>query len=228
MNIEAKWNKHQILEEYHQSHRRPKSSDFQEYFGDFFGVQKSIFDNQVCLEIGCGITGAIHYLDNAKLTIGLDPLCLTCKDLYIQEKTQGTPHIMGVGEYLPIQKDSIDSVFIFGVLDHCIEPSLVIKETSRVLKQGGKAYIRVYTFELPKWIRDNLSIVDPHPHHLSWEDISLWLDEWWLEVAKKESHKVPFSGAWTRLKTGTINSAMKYVGATMLGIEELALIVEKQ
>jgi len=228
MNIETKWAKHQIAEEYHQSHRRPKSDDFQKYFGDFFGVSKSIFDNQVCLEIGCGITGAIHYLDNAKLAIGLDPLCLPCRDLYIQEKTQDTPHIMGVGEYLPIQKDSIDSVFLFGVLDHCIEPYSVIKETSRVLKQGGRAYIRVYTFSLPRLIRDNLSIVDPHPYHLSWEDIFIWLDDWWLEVVKKESHKVPFSSAWTRLKTGTVNSAVKYVGATILGIEELALIVEKQ
>jgi ubiquinone/menaquinone biosynthesis C-methylase UbiE len=228
MDITAKWNKHQILEEYHQSHRRPKSDDFQEYFGDFFGVQKSIFDNQVCLEIGCGITGAIHYLDNAKITIGLDPLCLTCKDLYVQEKTQETPHLMAVGEYLPIQDDSIDSVFIIGVLDHCIEPSLVVKEMSRVLKQCGKAYIRVYTFELPKWIRDKLTIFDPHPHHLSQHEVLSWIYENNLQMYKLKSDKVPFSGAWTRLKTGTVNSAIKYVGATILGIEELALIVEKK
>jgi SAM-dependent methyltransferase len=228
MSIVEKWEKHQVAEEYHQSHKRPKSDDFQEYFGDFFGIKQSIFDNQVCLEIGCGITGAIHYLDNAKLAIGLDPLCLKCKDLYIKEKTQETTHINGVGEYLPIADKSVDSVFIFGVLDHCIQPESVIKEASRVLKYGGKVYIRVYTFNLPKKLRDNLNIVDAHPHHLSQREIMGWMYNNGFKICKLHSSQVLFNDALIRLKTGTVKSAIKYAGASILNMEEMALIMEKR
>jgi uncharacterized protein YbaR (Trm112 family) len=222
-----KWEKHQVAEEYHQSHSRPKSDDFQEYFCDFFSIKKSTFDNQVCMEIGCGITGAIHYLDNAKYTIGIDPLCSQCKQLYSLENTQATPHITGVGEHLPIKSNSIDSVFIYGVLDHCINPEKVMKEASRVLKNGGRIYIRVYTFSLPKTVREKLNIVDIHPHHLSRREVLESAFRYGLKIDKIHSVKVPFTDAWTRYKTGTTVSAMKYVGATLLGIEELALILAK-
>jgi SAM-dependent methyltransferase len=221
-----RWEKYQAVEAHHQGEKRIKLG-FEE-FERCFQVSNECFANQVCLEIGCGITGAIHYLDTAKLAIGLDPLCSTCRELYYSDNTYGTPHVTGIGEYLPIESGVIDSVFIYGVLDHCLIPANVLKEAERVLIPKGHLYIRVYTFSrIPKFIRKKLSLVDIHPHHLSKKEIIKMTEDVGLKMEWMNSIKVPFYHAWVVLKNGTLKSAIKHIGATILGIEDLSIILVK-
>jgi ubiquinone/menaquinone biosynthesis C-methylase UbiE len=122
----SRWDKYQLVEERHQGEKRMIIDDFE----DYFHVKKEQFKNQVCLEIGCGVTGSIHYINDTKLNIGLDPLCSSCRDLYFRENTNNTPHITAIGEYLPVKNNVVDSIFIYGALDHCLSPNEVLKETN--------------------------------------------------------------------------------------------------
>jgi len=85
------------------------------------------------LDIGCGrmrhketvLSGA-----NVKKYVGLDlepgKFGYTSKaDIYWD------------GVKMPIADNSIESALLFEVLEHCANPSLVLKETARVLKPGG-------------------------------------------------------------------------------------------
>lgn len=227
MPIEEVWQKHQTEEAHHQGERRLqlKMDDFE----NFFKVSREIFKDQSCLEVGCGVTGIIHYIDNAKYRVGLDPLCTICADLYKREGTDNIPHITGVGEDLPFENDSFDTVFIYGVLDHCLKPEVVLEETLRVLKESGRVYILVFTFpRIPKFIRNKLNLVDLHPYHLSTQEVVNISLEVGFKIDKLISYKVSFKQAWITFKTGTLKSALKYVGATILGIEEVALILVKE
>lgn len=224
--LDKVWQKHQIEEARHQGERRLKLniSDFE----NFFQVKQGIFKDQSCLEIGCGVTGIIHFID-AKYRVGLDPLCTTCADLYKREGTDNIPHITGVGEKLPFENDKFDTVFIYGVLDHCLQPEIVLEETNRVLKNYGRVYIRVYTFpRIPKFIRSKLNLVDLHPYHLSTKEVVNMSLEVGFKLDKLISYKVSFKRAWVTFRTGTLKSAIKYIGATILGIEEIALILVKE
>jgi ubiquinone/menaquinone biosynthesis C-methylase UbiE len=221
-----RWKKYQVAEEHHQGSRRMKLGfdDFEQ----FFQIDRERFKNQVCLEIGCGVTGAIHYLDNAKLTIGLDPLCMSCKDLYHADKTDSTPHVAGMGESLPFGDGVMDSVFIYGTLDHCLRPDIVMKEAGRVLVNGGRLYVRVYVFSrIPRFIRTKLNLIDIHPHHLSGKEVVAMSKDAGLRVDWVCPRVVPFKHAWVRFVTTGIKSAIKYIGATILGIEDLSIILVK-
>jgi uncharacterized protein YbaR (Trm112 family)/SAM-dependent methyltransferase len=142
-----RWHKVQAVEERYQGGKCPKLEGF-DTFEKCFNVSRDLFRDKICLEMGCGITEPIHYSNEAKMQIGLDPLCSRSQELYFSENTHRVPHITGVGEYLPIKSDIIDAIFIFGVLDHCLSPEVVLKEASRVLIKGGNLYISLYTFSI--------------------------------------------------------------------------------
>jgi len=85
------------------------------------------------LDLGCGekpyaksLNGAVeHY-------VGLD-----------YEGSNALPHadIIGRADLLPIQDNCMDSVLCTQVLEHVEEPSVVIGEIHRILKNGGHALI---------------------------------------------------------------------------------------
>ena len=44
------------------------------------------------------------------------------------------------GHYLPFESNSYDGVWIQAVLEHVVEPDVVVKEIHRILKEGGVVY----------------------------------------------------------------------------------------
>ena len=103
---------------------------------------KTFVGNQgLVLDVGCGngkYAGGTYesigheYLSDENTIIGLDPLP--------QFETR-FPVSVGFGEDIPFQDKIFDAVTIVSVLDHVIDPAVVIKEASRVLKDGGKLFI---------------------------------------------------------------------------------------
>ncbi len=70
--------------------------------------------------------------------------------------------IDGVGEHLPIDDDSVDSVLFAYVLCSVEDPDAVISEASRVLKPGGAAGVLEHVAGPPgSWIRRSQSLVAP-------------------------------------------------------------------
>jgi SAM-dependent methyltransferase len=95
------------------------------------------------LEIGSGPAGALTLLpSNQKFAV--DPLenyFLTRKE-WVQIRDPKVQYLTGKGEELPYQDDVFDLVIIDNVLDHCENPTTVLDEVHRVLKNGGFIFFR--------------------------------------------------------------------------------------
>lgn len=94
----------------------------------------------------------LHLIDLADkfvLEIGGGPIGIIA-DLYCKDKVILDPlaedfmeywpcpyHLRGKGEDIPFDDSEIDAVVISNALDHCVFPSVVLKEIERVLKPGG-------------------------------------------------------------------------------------------
>ena len=87
--------------------------------------------NGTTLDVGCGITTLpMRYArrENIEL-VGLDPLS--------PERAEYS-FVRGVGEYLPFRNESFDSCVCASVLDHVVDPNLVLREIWRVLDSAGR------------------------------------------------------------------------------------------
>jgi SAM-dependent methyltransferase len=116
------------------------------------------------LAVGSG-TGIIHSIDIDCTTVGVDPLTST----FHEALENSSAHLItGVGEALPFKDNSFDIVLSRNVLDHTLEPMVVVEEVNRLLRPDGTFILDVNTFKLPQIVRERLSMIDtPHPHHFS-------------------------------------------------------------
>ena len=89
------------------------------------------------LDIGCADQFVRQYLSSNVEYIGLD---------YYQTATEWyetKPNIFGDAQQLPLESESIDSVFLLDVLEHIPDSDLCIKEITRVLKVKGTLVLQV-------------------------------------------------------------------------------------
>ncbi|MBX3256533.1 MAG: class I SAM-dependent methyltransferase [Chitinophagaceae bacterium] len=76
---------------------------------------------------------------------------LKCEE-YIGVDVATSPHESAVfdvvfdGRYLPFADESFDSILCTEVLEHCLDPNILMQEISRVLKPGGCAFITAPMF----------------------------------------------------------------------------------
>jgi SAM-dependent methyltransferase len=66
--------------------------------------------------------------------------CLSV-DLPISPYDIGAVDALAAADNLPFPDESIDCVVCTEVLEHCPDPAAALRETSRVLKQGGRAFV---------------------------------------------------------------------------------------
>jgi SAM-dependent methyltransferase len=102
----------------------------------------NIEDNTKVLDVGCGISTVLHFIDGEKY--GIDPLANKYKQLY--SYPEGMDILNGYGEAIPFPNDYFDIVFCSSALDHMIDPQKTINETRRVLKPGGYLVLSVEVF----------------------------------------------------------------------------------
>jgi len=111
------------------------------YLDDIINICK-ITDKQCVLDIGCGISTVLHYVDGRKF--GIDPLADEYTKLY--KYPENIKIVKGLGEYLPFLDRYFDVVFCTNVLDHVTDPKRIIYEIYRVLKPGGYFILTVEIF----------------------------------------------------------------------------------
>ncbi len=105
---------------------------------------------EVILDIGCGrgIDG-VEMAKKGAMVIGLEPSNIMVRHAknHVGENGVNMSLIRGVGEYLPLQTQSLDKVVCKGALDHFVDPAMVVEQMALVLKPEGKAVIAIANFE---------------------------------------------------------------------------------
>ena len=139
-----------------------------------FDTELKDFTGQSILAVGSG-TGRIHNLSFDCFAVGIDPLSHS----YFNSSSGSNAHVFtGIGEHLPFQDETFDSVWTFNVIDHMIEPEKALREICRVLKPEGELYLMVHCFSLPDSINKILDYFDRlHPHHFSIGELSDMIDQ---------------------------------------------------
>jgi len=118
------------------------------------------------LDVACGAGALVRFAKEAGLhPVGID---ISVAAARIARNRVSGAIAVGAGECLPFASASFDYVTNLGSLEHFIEPLLGVKEMTRVLKPGGKAFILVpNTFSLLTniWIafRTGRTVVDEQP-----------------------------------------------------------------
>ena len=126
-----------------------------ESFSKFCIIEGSVLD------VGCGNPDhSIKYFGGEDFYyMGLDPL--------ISPVTSVIPVVKGLGEEVPFGDSSLDNVSIISLLDHVVDPNIVISESSRVLRTGGFLYILILVWT------DQFSVENDEYHfrHFSEQEI---------------------------------------------------------
>jgi len=196
-----------------------------QYWADFLSEDSLSFDNfrdKRVLEVGCGPFGMIHYIENAFQKIGIEPLVLDYIEMGIGVSFN-TPTVSGVGENLPLPNDCIDYVILCNVLDHARDPSRILSEAYRVLRNGGEVYLVLNVFS--KYVvlfGDLLSTVDrPHPYHFTSNEIQSLFLESGFHIRKtnvsKMGRRLSFADAnrpknWKRLLGYCVKQKLSIMG----------------
>jgi SAM-dependent methyltransferase len=98
---------------------------------------------ELCLDVGCGFTVWTPYMDacgEEVKWIGIDPV--------LGDLTRHYPFVQGLGEYLPFRSGVFDGILFSLVLSNMLDPKRSMRQAHRVLKSGGKIYIRYYATRL--------------------------------------------------------------------------------
>jgi len=129
------------------------------------------------LEIGgAGMPSVDHFRFGQKHS--MDPLEDLYEEQYHEALGVNAFKIRAIAENIPYQNNSFDAIVMLNVIDHCINPEVVIKECARILRHSGVILVSVNTtspfFTNIKRIKRFFlkSQSDKmHPHFFSTEDI---------------------------------------------------------
>jgi SAM-dependent methyltransferase len=131
------------------------------------GLSLGSFTEDRLLDVGCGPTGLVYFVDAAE-RVGLDPL----GGLY--ERWNGhwgeqIDLVAAPGEQMPFDSDHFDTVVCVNCLDHTEDPAAVLGEIGRVMRPGGRL---VFHVDLDSPLRKLHKLVKPrvgvmHPHTLT-------------------------------------------------------------
>ncbi len=117
-------------------------------FKEFLEKFIQIAENSRILEIGCGPTGIIFFMNKGR-RFGIDPNMEHYRSNFMEFVDYEKTHcVQGIGEQLPFKNQRYDIVLIHNVLDHTDNPQIVIKEAKRILKDNGIVYIGINTYSL--------------------------------------------------------------------------------
>jgi FkbM family methyltransferase len=95
----------------------------------------SVFDDKICLDVGCGPMGSMTWLTNARAAIGLDPLVESYRQFGIERHRM--LYLGARAEQIPLPTHYVDVVFSMNSLDHVDDFANACAEIRRILKPGG-------------------------------------------------------------------------------------------
>ena len=107
-------------------------------------LEKISRDKLVC-DVGCGAGRVSAYLeaDGRRRVLSID---YSRVSLDIVRKNVSFPIICANNLNLPLASESVDAVISTGVIHHTPDPLKALSENYRILKKGGRMYLRVYRF----------------------------------------------------------------------------------
>lgn len=114
----------------------------------YFCVYRELFGQRfeevegVVLEVGCGPARTISKM-RGRLRIGVDPLLPFphLANLRDELNSDGVVYVAAVGEALPVRTGAVDATLCVNVLDHVLNPELVVAEIARVLRPRGWLFL---------------------------------------------------------------------------------------
>ena len=106
---------------------------------------KKHLSNKNILDIGCGTGQAGKIYSDAKLeVIGID----ISREMLNRAANKGYKQLIKFdGTTIPVDDRSISAVQMFNVIEFVDEPELLLKETFRVLENGGVLLITITNYE---------------------------------------------------------------------------------
>lgn len=119
-------------------------------------------DGMRILDVGCGISTVLHFLDGERF--GIDPLADEYLSLY--DYPQGFSIKKGYGEDIDFPDGHFDVVFCSNALDHTSDPRKSVEEMRRVLRSGGFLVLTVELFPKRRKSRDSA-----HPHSFTRSEV---------------------------------------------------------
>jgi SAM-dependent methyltransferase len=152
----------------------------------YLGLERNFFKGKVCLDAGCGsnFNGTL-----ALLRMGAGKVCAFDLDRSILKKLPAAlkdyrgRYDISTGNILNIkfEEDTFDFTHCSGVLHHCADASLGIKELARVTKPGGLVYVVMHG--KGGIIRDMVSVLrDKYAADKAFKKLIDNLEEDWFEV----------------------------------------------
>ena len=145
------------------------------------------FANKSVLEVGSGIFGPIHSIqDEDAFKVGIDPLL---GRLYKGMPWKNVYYARATGEALPFAAEKFDVVICYNVLDHVISAEKVLGEIHRVLKRSGNLLLCVNTHRrMMRVLTPAVDRVDiRHPYHFETKDIKPLLENHAFSIVKVRS-----------------------------------------
>lgn len=122
----------------------------------------------VILDLGNGPCGLLNAIE-AKIKIGVDP---NNPDYAINHILYNIPgnnvYLKAHAEQLPCVNNYFDLITCVNVLDHTIDPNIIVNEVKRVLKPNGLFFLSVDTRKTA-----DTSVV--HPHAINKKQIMSWI-----------------------------------------------------
>lgn len=126
--------------------------------------------NSIMLDVGCGIASFLIGSEHRK-AIGIDynkNKINLGKELSNRYEKKNIDLMVGSGLTLPLKNNSVDTIFCSHLLEHLINPNIMVEEFKRVLKPDGVIYIIVPNRNtIDKIIRRNLNMTwKADPEHV--------------------------------------------------------------
>jgi 2-polyprenyl-6-hydroxyphenyl methylase/3-demethylubiquinone-9 3-methyltransferase len=105
------------------------------------------------LDVGCGAGLLSNPLSKGGHSVtGLDQAAEALETAKQRDSTGRVMYVVGQAENLPFSNESFDVVCCFDVLEHVESPDLVIAESARVLRPGGRFYFFTFNRTLLSYI----------------------------------------------------------------------------
>jgi len=123
-------------------------TDLGMWFEKSISLIKPINRSTRIVEIGSGPMGFIFFLKSGR-RFALDPLALHLRGEFRKIQGKAVKIIEGMGEFLPISGRSFDFVILNNTIDHTDDPSSILKEIRRIMKEDGVLYIGVNIYPFP-------------------------------------------------------------------------------
>jgi SAM-dependent methyltransferase len=148
--------------------RHPAAVGTFDKYCQLLGLSRSSFAGQVVIDLGCGAYGSLHFFE-ARLKFGLDILSHNYVPLGIH--AQDMIYLSAPAEDMPFVDEFADAVLAVNSLDHVDDFPAAIRELSRVLKVGGRAFL---AFNL----NNPVTLEEPNPRDQAGilREVGRWLE----------------------------------------------------